>query len=166
MKRMMDTSRSTTSHYFSRMAVAITATMITIAPTINQFLPILRVLATRYSCCCLSCAALWPVHRVSFSCCVSSCSAMVFPCAIRAVVVGGLLHSAMLPLAEQSCATQHEMTPSPSPCQRPLVTMHPLQHTVDNIEYKLKVRRIFIYLLHRQLLDYMAIFGKRTQKVK
>jgi hypothetical protein len=38
------------------------------------------------------------------------------------------------------------MTPSPSPCQRPLVTMHPLQHTVDNIEYKLKVWRIFIYL--------------------
>ena len=47
MKRKMDAYRSTTIRYFSSMAVAITAMMITIAPTTNQFLPILRVLAAR-----------------------------------------------------------------------------------------------------------------------
>ena len=102
MKRMMDAYRSTASRYFSSMAAAITATMITIAPTINQFLPLLRLLATRYSCCCLSCVALCAVHRASFSCRVSSGSAMVFPSAIRAVVVYGFLQPETLPLAQQS----------------------------------------------------------------
>ena len=47
MKRKIDADRYTTIHYFSRMTAAITATMITIAPTINQFLPLLCVLAAR-----------------------------------------------------------------------------------------------------------------------
>src|SRR6266568_790604 len=42
-------------------------TRITMDPTINQFLPILRVLAARYAVCCVSCAARCAVHRVSFS---------------------------------------------------------------------------------------------------
>ena len=37
--------RHTPSALYSRMAAAITATIITMAPTMNQFLPILRVLA-------------------------------------------------------------------------------------------------------------------------
>ena len=85
------------SSIYRRTAAAITAAMITIAPTINQFLPILRVLVARYSCCCRSWAALCAVHRVSFSCWVSLGSAMVFPCAIRAVVVCGLMHPILLP---------------------------------------------------------------------
>ena len=93
--------RHTPSALYSRMAAAITATIITMAPTMNQFLPILRVLAPRYSCCCRSCAALCAVHRVSFSCWVSSGSAMVFPCAIRAVVVCGLLQSETFPRAHR-----------------------------------------------------------------
>ncbi len=39
--------RHTPSALYSRMAAAITATIITMAPTMNQFLPILRVLAPR-----------------------------------------------------------------------------------------------------------------------
>src|SRR5919197_5823409 len=100
-KRLMDAYCSTASRYFSSRAAEITATMITIAPTINQFLPLLRLLATRYSCCCLSCVALCAVHRASFSCWVSSCSAMIFPWAIRAVVVCDVLQPEMFPLAQQ-----------------------------------------------------------------
>ena len=56
---------------YSRMAAAVTATMSTIAPTINQFLPIFRALVARYTFCCVSRTARCAAHRVSFSCWVS-----------------------------------------------------------------------------------------------
>ena len=47
MKRLMDAYRSTASRYFSSMAATITATMMTMAPTTNQFLLLVRACAAR-----------------------------------------------------------------------------------------------------------------------
>src|SRR5438552_14280999 len=48
---------------------------------------------------------------------------MGFLCAMRAVVIGGLLPSETLPRAQPSYDTRHERLPSP--CQRPLRTLPP-----------------------------------------
>jgi hypothetical protein len=67
----MATSPIPPSALYSSMAAAMTATMITIAPTTNQFLPIFRARVARYAFCCVLCAARCVAHLVSFSCWVS-----------------------------------------------------------------------------------------------
>jgi hypothetical protein len=87
------------SHIYRRTTTASTATMMTIAPTINQFRAVFRCLVARISCCSVSRVARCAAHRVSFSCWVSCGSAMVFSFAIRAGVVCGscsLSHSLYL----------------------------------------------------------------------
>jgi hypothetical protein len=61
---------------YSSMIIAITATIMTMAPPTSQFLPLLRARAARDARCCVSCAARWAAHRVSFSCWVSCGSAI------------------------------------------------------------------------------------------
>ena len=40
------------STVYSKIYAAVTATIMTIAPTINQFFPIFDARSARYSCCC------------------------------------------------------------------------------------------------------------------
>jgi hypothetical protein len=67
----MATSNIPPCALYRSMTAAIIAATITMAPTTNQFLCLVRTRAARESCCCVSCAARWAAHRVSFSCCVS-----------------------------------------------------------------------------------------------
>ncbi len=68
----MATGNIPPSPIYRRTTTAITATMSTIAPTINQFRTVFRCLAACIPCWSLSCAVRCAAHRVSFSCRVSS----------------------------------------------------------------------------------------------
>jgi len=111
------------SDVYSKIYAVITATIMTMAPTTNQFLPIFPARSARYSCCCWSWAARWAVHRVSFSWRVSSCSAMVVSCALRVVVICGRVPETFLPLLWAATLwsltkeSYHPMTGKHLPCR-------------------------------------------------
>jgi len=124
---VLSTALLSPSLLYRRTTTASTATMMTIAPTINQFRAVFRCLVARISCCAVSRVARCAAHRVSLSCGVSCGSAMVFSFVIRAVVVCGscsLSHSLWLMKSWDRLASHDALavtgladnSPAASPC--------------------------------------------------